>query len=318
MKPKVFVWGGLLALLAAASLAQAQGVARLLEVNGDVVIRPLAGEPRPAEVYGAVSAGEKLVLPANSSVVLGWHASGQLQRVSGAGEAQVGAQMVEAGAGVKVEPLSVPQQELVAKGVKALRDLPSGPSVTRGVKDKPVRPTIAPIFGSMVLTVEPTFSWPADKDATEYRVRLNDPSGQLWVNGPKQPRETKLPYPSNKPLERGLSYQWVVLAKKGNQGEQQVAEGEFTVAVEAEAREARELQTLAGQPNEFLLALVALRLEQQELFAEAIAVYEKLAKLSAKQPTYHAALSELYDRAGRRKEAAEARERAMKLGFKFN
>jgi hypothetical protein len=294
--------------------ARAQVVARLLEVNGNVVIRAAEGDTRTAEVYGAVSNGDKLVMPDKASVVIGWHESGQLQRVSGVGETSVRERSAEPGPGVQVEPITLQQGELVANGVKALRDLPSGANVTRGVKDKPLRPSIAPIFGSTVLSVEPTFSWPARQDAVQYRLRLHTNEGQLWE---KQPKESKLPYPSPKPLERGLSYQWVVTARVPNQAEQTVAEGEFTVAVESEAREATELQSLAAAQDEFLLSLVALRLEQQDLVAEAIAVYEKLAKLSAKTSAYHAALSELYDRAGRSKEAAEARERAAKLGFKF-
>jgi hypothetical protein len=66
------------------------------------------------------------------------------------------------------------------------------------------------------------------------------------------------------------------------------------------------------------MALIALEFEQRLLLGLAADAYSRLARLTPKSAAVHAALAELYARAGRVQESQKHRKLATELGFVFD
>lgn len=81
--------------------------------------------------------------------------------------------------------------------------------------------------------------------------------------------------------------------------------------------EVKRLALLEAREEPSLKALAAAGYEQAGLLAEAIAAYEQAAKLAPTAAPLHAALGDLYLRAGREKDARAARQIAFDQGFDF-
>ncbi|MBI1914994.1 MAG: hypothetical protein HYS12_09705 [Planctomycetes bacterium] len=207
--------------------------------------------------------------------------------------------------------------KLPRKNLTKIREIPvsagGGVGVFRG--DKLLTgPAIEPLAGTFVTTTRPAFRWPPVKNAREYLVELRDAGGQLlWK---KTAKEAKLAYPEKeKPLQLGLGYLWTVRAALPDDETKVVVElSRFTLVDEAEEKDLQAVRKLAGSDAEADLLLAAAAFEGYHVLAEALEVFEKLARLYPKVARHHLALANYLDLAGRPEKAKESRERARLLG----
>ena len=137
---------------------------------------------------------------------------------------------------------------------------------------------------------------------------------RLWAQTAEAP---ELAFSRDRPLRDNTLYTWRVFGTFPDKSVKQLHEANFTTANESQRAEAKGLHELAEAPEAPFQAAAALNYERLKLLAEAIPLYEKLVKESPETAGFHAALAELYHKAGRVKEAAQAREAAEKLGFDF-
>ncbi len=308
------VLGGLLGSLLIQHNLCASPVARVLEVSGKAAIVSADGKSRPAETYGSVYADEKIQLDPKSKVVVGFHADGRLEKVVSAKAVRVVTvtkTALDPRDGVSLILVKKRQSRLVATGIQELPNIPvGGVTILRGPTPKKPLPLIIPISDSAVLSDSPEFSWPSQQEAVTYEISVYSRKDRLWKFQTKTLQAT---YTATQPLKPGRIYQWKVVAETPT-GSQLVCEAEFTVAF---AEDAEGLAELAASKEPSLVALAAAGYEQLDLMAEAITTYERLVVLTPKAAAMHAALSDLYDRAGREKEARKSRKAASNLGFQF-
>lgn len=306
----------LVSAAAFAPLAQGAIVARFAAVDGSVSVRDAKGANRPAEVFGSVSTDDTLVLADGASVSLAWLADSRLERVSKPGETKITATGVEPPDNSEVIQVAQKHRKLVASGVRALPTIsPGAATIARSSEDKPVFPKITPISGATVLEPAPTFSWPEVKSAEKYVLRVLLNVDEIWSSESTKPT---LLY-AGEELEAGIAYRWEVKAQVPGKPEQTLVSAEFSIATPGQLQEVKDLKELAeSQKKEVaVLALVAMRFEQHRMIAEATRIYEQLAQLTPKTAAFHAALVDLYKRAGRQDEAKKAQAAAEKLGFVF-
>jgi hypothetical protein len=103
-------------------------------------------------------------------------------------------------------------------------------------------------------------------------------------------------YPAGKEaLSRGYLYRWVVT----DPDSRPVVTGEFLVATESELKQMEELRPLAAGDDRADLLAPALSYRRMGCYAEAIAAFERLAKLAPEVAVYREELAELYRQAGR-------------------
>jgi tetratricopeptide (TPR) repeat protein len=106
----------------------------------------------------------------------------------------------------------------------------------------------------------------------------------------------KLDYPAGRePLKRGYLYRWEVT----DQDSRPVTSGQFLVATESELKQLEELRQLAASGDRADLLAAALSYRRLGCYAEAIAAFERLAKLAPDLGVYREELAELYRQAGR-------------------
>jgi hypothetical protein len=174
-------------------------------------------------------------------------------------------------------------------------------------------PPLSPMLAAHVADIRPDFAWHAVRDVSGYRVQLaRSSSAALWTEESKQ---ANLSYPTGQPpLKRGARYQWHVIAlAQGKPAE--CATGTFYVMTLAEVAATSALQKLATSDDEADLALAAAGFEGQQMYAEALAVYERLCRRSARPGAFQAARACLLDRAGSTAEAQKAWDQAKRAGF---
>ncbi|MFM9961393.1 MAG: hypothetical protein ACKV2Q_09215 [Planctomycetaceae bacterium] len=305
-----------LGLLAGATLAEAatKPIGRLLEVTGEVRVLDESGTPRPAEVFGSVYANETLELAEKASVVVSFR-SERLERISKVKKAILKESGVEPKEAATSLPIKAKSQKLVGDSLAALDKGVGGVTVTRSAGAAEALPAVSPIVGCTVRDT-PTFIWPAQDQAKSYSLILKGPKlkkGQWKANTAAPP----VKYDGDVELEDDKEYRWEVFVTLNGGQVESLCNGSFHTA-DADTREAAtDLVELADDTEPALVALAAIRLEELELFAEAIRQYERLIKLAPRRPEFHAALSELYDKAGQSKKAADSREAAKKLGYAF-
>jgi len=294
-------------------------VARVLQVEGKAEAHSAADQatptkPRPLAVYGSLYASDTIRLEANATVVIGFRGSGELQKIV-AGKTPrtvtITKRAVQPSEGVKRIVVDKIQPRVVGHSISQLPEIkPNGATVTRGPPADPPYPTITPIADSAVLDAKPQFSWPAVKDAQSYSVSVYQGRVRLWT---AKTGDTSLRYAAAKPLEQGEEYRWRVMANTA-EGATEACHAMFSVAFADEASGPGEM-VASEQPA--LVALAAASYEQLNLLSQAIAAYEWLAAQTPDAAPIHAALSELYERAGRGGQARKARQTAIDLGFKY-
>ena len=81
-----------------------------------------------------------------------------------------------------------------------------------------------------------------------------------------------------------------------------VATGQFMVATESELKQMEELKPLAAGDDRADLLAAALSYRRLGCYAEAIAAFERLARLAPDEAVYREELAELYRQAGRPEE----------------
>lgn len=306
--------------LCQASIAQEQPAARILSVSGKIAVTS-GDKEHAAEIYGGLFDGDKLSFAAKSAIVLAWPEANRVERWTATGDtevrATVGAKGLDAATGLKVVRFPRKLDASVFEGLPSVS--PGAVTIMRGAFD-PHKPRIEPIADSTIPSDRADFSWPAAADATRYELLLKRGADQVWKTDTDK---TTASMPSSKTLTRGESYDWKVTAIKNDGTKVTVAKGTFSVATEEELAEAEELKRLASslkeeEPDRLpVLVLMASRYENLNMFSEATRVYEQLAKLSPESAVHHAALFELYQRAGRSTDAEKSRKAAEELGFKF-
>ena len=308
---------GSLGLLTSNTLAEAaKPVGRFLEVAGKVRVLDVAGKPRDAEVFGSVYADESLELAANASAVVSFR-NGNCERISDVAKATIKESGVEPASAAKPIKLPTKAKKLVGDSLAELEKNAGGVTVTRS--EGPVRPpsiAVSPIPGSTVLSTMPAFSWPATKDAKSYELILKGARGEkrLWTIDTKT---NQVEYSGTEKLRDDKEYRWEVFVTLAEGKVEPLCNGSFRIGT-AETREAAaDLVEIADDTEPPLVALAAIRLEELGLFAESIRQYERLVKLAPRRAEFPAALSELYDKAGRTADAAKSRELATQLGFSF-
>lgn len=304
----------LLSSVVSSAAAAPKPVARILELKGSVTIQSGEGKSRSAAVYGTVFEGDTLSVADGTQVVLVFRQDGHSERL------KVASKFTASSAGCapkdRVESIAsdARRQTLVAKGLNRLPELAfaGGVSVPRSGPGEKVASRISPIHGATLLTQRPLLSWPAVAKATEYEVVVYNGTQRHWSATAKKP-ELEYQGPA---LKSSRTYRWEVVAKLPGEA-QRLGSGEFAIATEDQIEEAQEIKELATGDDPAGLALAAMDYERLGLFAEAIVIYERLAKLAPETSPFHAALADLYEKAGRQEDSAKARARAEKLGFEF-
>jgi hypothetical protein len=267
----------------------------VVDLVGVVEIRPPDVAPVRARVGDLVYPGERLSVPENSSVVLAILRVGTREEVKPVREATVtpeGCAPPDAVARRKehTKPIAA-----TLKGLRAVSDDSRKAGV--GFRSGPEEPpAITPIFGATLANDRPAFTWPPVEGATTYRIKLLSGAGrELWRAETKEARSA---FPEGKePLQRGYVFRWEVT----DQDFRPLASGEFSVATDSELKQLDELKALADSGDRADLLATALAYRRLGAYAEAIAIYERLAKQSPDETAYREALSELYRLAGRPK-----------------
>jgi hypothetical protein len=295
---------------ATSMLLVAQGrprpAALVLDLTGSVQIRPADGPSKRAEVGDLLYPGERLSIPADGSAALAILGVGAQERIKPGSEATVGPQGC-------TPPEAVVQRKAQPRGVagtlKGLRPAPddarkAGASF-RGTEDLPeAPPAVTPIYGSVVASDRPAMAWGAVAGAKGYRVKLLSSAGRgLWR---AETQELRLDYPEGQePLQRGYVYLWEVYDTEGRQ----VAASTFSVATESQRKRLAELPAPEAGEDRAELLLAALAYTLLGAYTEALAIYERLARMAPEVSAYQEALASLYARAGRPEAARAARDR---------
>jgi tetratricopeptide (TPR) repeat protein len=295
--------------LSAVSSARGEVVARILEVRGKVEVAN-EGKVRSAEVYGGLSVGERLTVPKQGVIVIGWLSDKRLERVRGPAVATAQEGRLD---GAKPDAIKLKQTETANSSFRSLPNITTlAVTVARGVDDeKPIPPQITPINRS-TLREPPCFSWPAKDGAQTYKLTVRKINEEIW---PFETAKNSAIY-AGAPLDLNVDYSWTVEVAEGGKLSEHVG-GTFKLASDASKAEHEELAQMAMSEEVAVLALAAMRYERSLLYAEAIAVYEKLAATAGNTAAFHAALAELYYKAGRIDDSKRAHDKAEKLGFTF-
>ena len=320
----IVVIGLTLISLVAVETATAQlsrPVARVLEVEGTVMLKPPLGSQRPAKVFGTVYKGSRLMVEANASVVLAFRQDGHREQVTGPVQTIVGETGCEASD--HVQPLTgSPNSEAVIR-----QTVQQMPAITRGgvtwVRNpgdtrigglppglKMERPPL-PFIRFCSASSSPLLRWPAVPGVESYRFRLIGPEDKVWST---QTSETSVTYAgpeSLKPSESG--YLWEVSCP-GEAGESKlVCKGCVKIASEQDARHAAALEELCKDADETVLTLSVIWFLDHEMLPAALDVVERLAEKDKNEPVYYQQLATLYDRLGQTEKAKEAKQRAEAL-----
>jgi hypothetical protein len=284
--------------------------AMVLDCTGAVQVRPADGPPKRALVGDLLYPGERLVVPANGSATLAILSVGAKEQLRPGSEATIGLQGCTPPEAVTRR---MPQRSSVAWALKGLRpaldDGRKAGVAFRGTEDLPeVPPAVTPIFGSLVVSDRPALAWEAVAGTPGYRVRLLSSAGrELWRAETKEPR---LPYPEGREaLQRGHVYRWEVADAEGRP----VVASTFSVATQSQFRRLAELPAPDTVEDRAELLAAALACTKLGAYAEALATYERLARLAPEVTAYQAALADLYTRAGRLDAARRARAKAESM-----
>jgi hypothetical protein len=305
-----------IALLLLLSATPRTPVAVVAAVKGSVTLRHHGRPARPAAVMDPLYAGDRLAAPAEGGATVIFFANEHRERLKPKAQATVGTSGCSpAGAVEPLKPLPRGASENLAGLLGMGASGRAGATVARDPNLPPDPPRVTPMFGATLLDDRPTFTWPAFAGATGYRIHLVTGGGKpVWGATTAEPR---LPYPeSEKPLARGREYSWYVKATV-NGAEQLGVESRFAVILAAERVALAPLERLAASQDPADLLPLVIAYQRSGVYEETLALYERLAQLQPDAPFFPAAMSSLYERAGRPDDAKAARERAARLGYVF-
>jgi hypothetical protein len=299
-------------------------VAMVLAVKGAVTLQAKDGTNRPAKVMALLTVGERLSVAADGEATLIFLGDKHRERLKANARVMLTASGCSPAEAVERQEAINPQSQVRYEDVPRLAGGGKGAAVIfRDPRLPKTPPVVTPMFGATVLTDRPALSWQPVPGVTEYQVRLV--SGRLDTAGGKEKRlwtartkEPRLPYPpKEKPLRFGRVYSWSVSARKDGEAERAervLWESQFSVITEVEAAELARFRPLVAGDAPADLLLAALTYQEHGVYEEALALFERLAKLAPKEAPFQAALADYYERAGRREEAREALDRAKRLG----
>jgi hypothetical protein len=306
------------ALLVLLPAAPDRKVAMVLGVSGAVTVER-DGIARPVRVMDMLADHDRVTVPADGAAALVFLDDNHREWLQPNTRVAVGADGC-------TPPAAVKRGESVSTGLTypdVARLCGTGPGAVVVVRDPRVvkqPPAVTPLFGSTVLTGRPPLSWQPVGGAAGYQVRLV--SGRLDTAGVKeqtlwtaQTRVPRLPYPATeKPLAFGNSYSWHVLADMGD-GALVVVRSQFAVATRTEVADLARVRPLAARDEPADLLLAALTYHEYGVYDEALAAFERLARLRPREARFQTALADYYARAGRPEESVQALERALKLAL---
>jgi hypothetical protein len=311
----------LLAVAVGAGDGARSPVARVLEAKGKATIVDPDNFDRPAAVFGILYADDRLTVDKDSSVILVFKADGHMERAAVAGTLKLTQNGCQPKTSVEQMAMSEQNRTLVGKISKGPRGIVQGGGAARaaapqdnGPSNDSRRPPLAPpgrlrpIPESTLLTIKPTFSWPAVPRAWKYTLNLYCLGNRVWSTTTET---TQVKYPGEPLLQPGATYSWDVTITLDNKTNT-ICEGVFHTVTDQQRAEAEGLEKLIAKPEVPNLALAAMWYKQKGLVTEAIAAHQQLAKLSG-DPAAYWALSELCWRAGREEDARNAEEKAAQL-----
>ncbi len=273
------------------------------------------GEARKVVVGESVRSGDRLSAPGGASATLFFFPSGPRERLLPGKTATVQRGGCTPGTAVKRSEVPVPNAQ-------DLRGLPSlggtGKAAGTVFRDpllpEGTLPAVTPMYGTRITSDKPRLSWQPLRGATGYRVQLLGSERRvLWAHDTRAP---SLLFPAKeKALRPGTSYEWTVTAILPGGKTKALAESKFLVANAGQRKNLATLEPLRDSKDPADLLLAAAGYQAARAFEEALQVYERLARLSPNEPLFQAALADYYERAGRTEDAAQALERAKKLGY---
>lgn len=323
-----------LALVAGAGADDQIPAARIVEMKGKATIVEDAGDAgttvapddlaRPAAVYHTIYADERLMVADGSQVTLVFRANGHTERIVVPGTFKVTQEGCTPKEGIEQKPLSRKNRATIDKINTDFPRIVQGGVVmafapAEGYEPPP--PGICPFHNSKLLEVQPAFSWPANPKAKQYTLHLYEvdeeghrvPGSRDWSDTTEKP---ELKY-ADQPLTPGTKYKWEVTAsldgrRKLRSRKEKECWGEFRVASPEERDKAESLAEITAQSEPALIALAAMWYREFGFLREAIALNERLAKLTA-DPAVYGELEELYFEANDHKRAEAAAEKMMQL-----
>jgi hypothetical protein len=294
---------------------EVKSVAMVVAVDGDVRVRTGGGAARPARVLVRVFPGDTIEAREKATVTLLIFATGRHERVLPGKTAKVGAAGCEPSTAVQSQPGSAAAVRSI-QGVEALAG--GGAGVVVRSRDLPRQcPRVTPMYGSVVATQKPDFSWAppgAGLKATSYRVDLLSASrGEIW--SATSPR-TKQAYPaSQKALKKGQTYYWKVTAILADKSRVAVAESKFKTASDDADEDLAEVDKLVRGDGPDGLLLAASIYQSLEMYDDALRLFEQLCRRYPRQPYLRAALADYYERAGRAEDARKELKAAVEHGY---
>lgn len=274
-------------------------VARILYVQGSATIHePETEKRREASLYDAVYEQERIHLASESLIVLLFRGQSHLERVRGAGTVTATPNGCRGDCKIDKVATGGEKAPLKRKGIRRLSGLTKGAAVVaRGDS-----PHLTPIVGSTILDQTPLLSWPEVENAQEYRVGISslDGRGRSWSG---KSNKSEYQVPDGFRLERGIAYEWSVLARYDGNRIERVFYGTFQVGTVETLDAAAQIEALTSSDDEALVALAAWGYMQHELYGLALPAYERLLKVSQTPTQYHGPLAVLYKKAGRTADA---------------
>jgi tetratricopeptide (TPR) repeat protein len=286
----------------------------VLKVEGGVKLHAAKGPIRDVRVMDMLYVEERLATPEGGQVMLVFFKDGQREQVKAKTEATIGEKGCQP-AGAVERLKATDAARAVQPGLDELKRSSRGAvSVFRSSLDD-MPPTVSPMQGATIVTDRPTLVWTPAEKAKAYRVELIA-SGSNRLIWRAEATEARLSYPDKqKPLTRGRKYEWRVTAELGEELSKLVAKSDFSLATAAEAEELAKLKPLTESKDAPDLILAAATYHAYGVYGEALAIFERLAEVSPKEPAYQAARAAYYERGGRRDDAKKAWTRAKELGF---
>lgn len=303
-----------LSMLIPPAAAIAGPVGRILLVEGKVTINSADGN-RAATVFGTVHTDDSLALEPSSGIVVAFRDNGSRFAAKSTEQPmqckvlndhlEITSQAVP-GSSVKALPFADKKKQLIAEAIEELSDLPvAGVTVLRAAAPDESQ-VCNPPKNAKLISVEPTFRWPENKDAVLV-VTVYQGKDPVWSS--PQVKKSSLDYPKDKPpLERGKEYKWKVVCV----GTDELwTEGCFHVALNEDFEYLKEW---ASSPDSDLQTLAALGYKHGNFYDEAIRGFEALAKRYPSRCEFQVSLAELYSKIGNTDESERARKRALELG----
>lgn len=204
---------------------------------------------------------------------------------------------------------------------------------TLGGTDQQIPYMITPRH-TLLLSNTPTFRWNAVPNATQYAIKLLDPTGVIWQ---QKVKKATVIYPGNPPLKPGISYSLVVQASTGSSSNSEGTSNiDFRIlrksevkTVESEVAKITRLG-LSKRVNALMLAnfyssytlpqkaikaygLTARTFKSYNLSAEAIATLSALVQQGERSPIIYRTLGDIYWQTGLANLAAEHYLQAIEL-----